>query len=263
VDGSHNGPGDEHELVIDSVTKRFGGLTALEDVSLAVSAAETFGVIGPNGAGKTTLLNVISGFYPPDRGEVRHRGVVINRKPRRKIVEQGIVRTFQLTTVFPEMTVLDNIAVACHLRRRPSFLHEICSSPEARRAASTEQRLATDIAESVGLQAHTQHRAGLLPHGLKKALSIGIALATDPKVVLLDEPVAGMDAAEIDLILANITALTARGITVVVVEHNLPFIMNICDRVMVLNFGRVVTQGRPAQVRDDPAVIEAYLGAAQ
>src|SRR5258707_2553927 len=197
MDVSHTDREHEHVLVIDSVSKRFGGLTALEDVSLAVSPAETLGIIGPNGAGKTTLLDVISGFYPPDSGEVRHRGVAINGKPLRKVVEHGIVRTFQLTTVFPEMTVLDNIAVACHLRHRPSFLHEICSSPGARRATSSEQRLATDIAESVGLQAHTQHRAGLLPHRLKKALSIGIAVATDPKVVLLDEPVAGIDAAQI------------------------------------------------------------------
>jgi ABC-type sugar transport system ATPase subunit len=133
-----------------------------------------FGVIGPNGAGKTTLLNVVSGSYPPDGGEVHHRGKPITGKPLRTVVEQGIVRTFQLTTVFPEMTVLENIAVGCHLRHRPSFVGEICSSPRARRAAGNEERLARDIAESVGLQAHQHHRTGLLPYGLQKALSIGI-----------------------------------------------------------------------------------------
>jgi branched-chain amino acid transport system ATP-binding protein len=256
-------PEDEQGLVVSSVTKRFGGLTALDDVSFAVAPGEAFGVIGPNGAGKTTLLDIVSGFYPPDRGDVHHRGKAITRKPLRAVVEHGVVRTFQLTAVFPEMTVLENIEVGCYLRQRPSFVREICSSPGARRAARNEQRLARDIAASVGLEAHQHDRAGPLPYGLKKALSIGIILATDPKTVLLDEPVAGMNESEIDLMLGNIAGLSARGLTVIVVEHNVPFIMDICDRVLVLNFGRVLTEGPPAQVLNDPAVIDAYLGAAQ
>jgi len=256
-------PDGEHELAVNSITKSFGGLTALDDVSFAVAQRQTFGVIGPNGAGKTTLLNVISGFHPPDRGEVYHRGEAITRKPLRAVVEQGIVRSFQRTVVFPEMTVLENIAVACHLRQRPSFVHEICSSPRARRAARNEERQALDIAASVGLGAHTHDRAGVLAYGLKKALSIGLILATDPQIVLLDEPVVGMNEAEIDMMLSNIAGLNARGLTVIVVEHNLPFIMDICDRVLVLNFGRVLAEGPPAQVRNDRAVIDAYLGAAQ
>jgi branched-chain amino acid transport system ATP-binding protein len=252
-----------HELAITSVTKRFGGLTALDDISFTVARGEMFGVIGPNGAGKTTLLNVISGFHPPDRGTVHHRGQAMTGKPLRAVAEHGIVRTFQLTAVFPDLTVLENIEVAAHLRQRPSFVHEICASPRARRAARTEERLALDIAASVGLAAHARDRAGLLPYGLKKALSIGIVLATDPKVVLLDEPVVGMNEAEIELMASNISGLTARGLTVVVVEHNVPFIMDICDRILVLNFGRVLAEGPPAQVGNDPAVIDAYLGAAE
>jgi branched-chain amino acid transport system ATP-binding protein len=263
TDSAQDRPDSEHELAVSSITKRFGGLTALDDVSFAVAQGETFGVIGPNGAGKTTLLNVVSGFYPPDRGEVHHRGKAITRKPFRAVVEQGIVRTFQLTAVFPEMTVLENIEVACHLRQRPSFVQEICSSPQARRAARNEERLAKDIAASLGLEPHKHNRAGLLPHGLKKALSIGIVLASDPKVVLLDEPVVGMNKSEIDLMLSTITGLNARGLTIIVVEHNVPFIMDICDRILVLHFGRVLTEGSPTQVRNDPAVIDAYLGAAQ
>jgi branched-chain amino acid transport system ATP-binding protein len=256
-------PDSEHELAVRSITKKFGGLTALDDVSFAVARGETFGVIGPNGAGKTTLLNVISGFHPPDRGEVHHRGESITRKPLRAVVKQGIVRTFQLTAVFPEMTVLENIQIGCHVQQRPSFVHEICASPRARRAARNEERLANSIAASVGLEAHKHDRAGRLPYGLKKALSVGIILATDPKIVLLDEPVVGMNEPEIDLMLSIITGLNARGLTVIVVEHNVPFIMRICDRILVLNFGKVLAEGPPAEVRNDPAVIDAYLGAAE
>jgi branched-chain amino acid transport system ATP-binding protein len=253
----------ECELAVRSVTKRFGGLTALDDVSFGVARGETFGVIGPNGAGKTTLLNVISGFFPPDRGEVHHRGEAMTGKPFRDVVRRGIVRTFQLTAVFPELTVLENIEVACHLRSRPSFVHEICATPRARRAARNDERRALEIAASVGLAAHGHDRAGPLPYGLKKALGIGMVLATDPDTVLLDEPVVGMNDAEIDLMLGNIAGLNARGLTVVVVEHNVPFVMDICDRILVLNFGRVLAEGPPAEVRRDPAVIDAYLGAAQ
>ena len=263
TDLSHDRPDGEQVLVVSSITKKFGGLTALDDVSFAVAQGETFGVIGPNGAGKTTLLNVVSGFYPPDGGVVRHRGEAITRRPLRAVVKHGIVRTFQPTAVFGDMTVLENIKVASQLRQRPSFVGEICSFPSARRAARDEERLARDIAESVGLQAYPHQRADLLPNGLKKALSIGIVLATDPKIVLLDEPVAGMNSSEIDLMLSNITGLNARGLTVIVVEHNVPFIMDVCDRILVLNFGRVLTEGPPAQVRNDRAVIDAYLGAAQ
>jgi branched-chain amino acid transport system ATP-binding protein len=181
-------------------------------------------------------------------------------KPLRDVAEQGIVRTFQLTAVFPEMTVLENLEVACHLQRRPSFIHEICASPRARRAARSDTEVATGIAASVGLEAHTRDRAGLLPYGLKKALSIGIILATDPKIVLLDEPVVGMNEAEIELMLGNIAGLNARGLTVIVVEHNVRFVMDVCDRMLVLNFGQVLAEGPPAEVRDNPAVIDAYLG---
>jgi branched-chain amino acid transport system ATP-binding protein len=263
TDLSHDRPDGEQVLVVSSITKKFGGLTALDDVSFAVAQGETFGVIGPNGAGKTTLLNVVSGFYPPDGGVVRHRGEAITRRPLRAVVKHGIVRTFQPTAVFGDMTVLENIKVASQLRQRPSFVGEICSFPSARRAARDEERLARDIAESVGLQAYPHQRADLLPNGLKKALSIGIVLATDPKIVLLDEPVAGMNSSEIDLMLSNITGLNARGLTVIVVEHNVPFIMDVCDRILVLNFGQVLTEGPPAQVRNDRAVIDAYLGAAK
>lgn len=256
-------PDVEHELVVSSITKRFGGLTALDDVSFTVARGTTFGVIGPNGAGKTTLLNVMSGFLPPDRGEVRHRGEVITGRPLRAVVEHGIARSFQLTTVFPEMTVLENIRVACHLRQRPSFVHEVLSSPRARRAARNEERLANDIAASVGLAAHEHDRAGLLPHGLKKALSVGIVLATDPQVVLLDEPVVGMNDAEIDLMRSTIRGLITRGLTVIIVEHNVAFITDICDGVLVLDLGRVLAEGAPAEVCNDQAVIDAYLGAAE
>jgi len=229
-------------------------------VSLAVRQGETFGVIGPNGAGKTTLLNVISGFFAPDAGEVEHRGQTITGKGFRAVAAHGIVRTFQLTAVFPEMTVLENLEVSCHLRERPSFVHEILSSPRARRAAEQERRLANEIAADVGLEAHKDVQANSLSYGLKKALSMGIALAADPRIVLLDEPVVGMNDGEVELMLDNIAQLNARGLTVIVVEHNVRFMMNVCERLLVLDFGRVVAEGPPDEVRRDPAVVDAYLG---
>jgi branched-chain amino acid transport system ATP-binding protein len=250
-------------LAVRSVTKTFGGLTALDGISFEVAPGEAFGIIGPNGAGKTTLLNVISGFYPPDGGEVRHRGADLTGKPLRAVARRGIVRTFQLTEGFPELTVRENLEVACHLRARPSFLHEICASRRARRAAAAEAQLADELAATVGLEGYEETRASLLPYGLKKALAIGMALASDPQVVLLDEPVAGMDDSELALMRSNIAALGARGLTAIVVEHNMPFIMDVCDRILVLHFGRVLAQGAPAQVRGDPAVIDAYLGTAR
>jgi branched-chain amino acid transport system ATP-binding protein len=245
---------------VRSVTKRFGGLTALDEVTFGVRPGETLGVIGPNGAGKTTLLDVISGLSAPDDGEVEYRGTTITGKGFRVVAAHGIVRTFQLTAVFPELTVLENIEVSCHLRDRPSFVHELLSSSRARRAAAEERRLAGEIAASVGLGAHADVLASALPYGLKKALSLGIALATDPRIVLLDEPVVGMNDAEIELMVGNISQLGGRGLTVIVVEHNVPFIMDVCERLLVLDFGRVVAEGPPEEVRRDPAVVDAYLG---
>ncbi len=232
-------------LRVDCVSRRFGGLLAVNAVSLAAPAARITALIGPNGAGKTTLFAVISGFLKPSAGRVRYAGEDVTGEPPHRLARRGIARTFQIVQPFADLTVRDNIAVGAHLRHR------------ARDAALA---MAEQVGREVGLGDLLDRPAHTLTVAGRKRLELARALATEPKLLLLDEVLAGLNPSEIRAIVPTIRALATRGIAVVMIEHVMQAAMSLADRVFVLAEGRVIAEGSPAEVAADPAVVEAYLG---
>lgn len=243
-----------------NLTKRFGGLTAVDDVSLAVEAGEIFTIIGPNGAGKSTLFKLITAFVRPSGGQVLLEGEDITRLAAHSIARKGVVRTFQETTIFRDMTVIENVIVAHHLRSRAGAFGFFVNSPLARRDEAEFRDGAEAIIEVLGLQAVRDEQARNLPHGYLRELGIAIAMAARPKALLLDEPFAGMNTEETDRMIDMVRDIRERGMTVLLVEHDMRAVMRISDRIMVLNFGRKIAEGTPQEIQRNDAVIEAYLG---
>lgn len=241
-------------LEANNITKRFGGLEALRSVTLT-AADEILGLIGPNGAGKTTLFNVISGFLRPTSGEVLFDGRAIHTKPTHAIIRLGIARTFQIVKPFTDLTVLDNVlaGLGCHTYPTLRAFAERYHAPN--HVASARELLTfTDLTQ------WADTLAGNLPIGLQRKLEIARALGTNPRVLLLDEPAAGLTAGEAEELAALIRKLRAQGKTIIVIEHNMAFAMNLCERIVVLAQGEIIAQGTPAQVQNDERVINAYLG---
>ena len=241
-------------LELKGIGKNFGGLAALGGVDLTVEPGEILGLIGPNGAGKTTLFNVISGVLPPSAGRILYEGADITRWSLHRIARHGLVRTFQQTELFMEMTVLENIQVSARAH----------SGLSLRRYGGLEAKgpmPVPEIIELAGLSDLANERADNLPHGHRRALGIALALAAAPSLLLLDEPLTGMDAGETAAMVSTIERIRAQDTTIMLVEHNMRAVMRCCDRIAVLDFGKLIAAGPPQQIQNDPRVIDAYLGA--
>lgn len=247
-------------LETSKLTKQFGGLVAVNEVDLEVNQGEVMGIIGPNGAGKTTLFNVISGVYKPDGGEIKFQGEKIGGLGAATVAEKRIARTFQAASLFSHMTVLQNMVIASHLYSPVGMWKSFFGTSASRDAQKKEIARALEILEFMDLIQLKDVLAMNLPHGHQKRLGVALALAIEPELLLLDEPVTGMNHEEISSMMSNIERIGQRGITVVVVEHNMRVVMDICKHIAVLDFGKKIAEGPPEDIKNNPQVIQAYLG---
>ena len=247
-------------LAVERVSKTFGGLRALSEVDLLVETGSIVGLIGPNGAGKTTLFNLIAGTFRPTAGRIWFRGRDITRLPTHATVRAGLARTFQNIRLFGNMTTLENVMVGRHCRTHAELLGAVFRPPWVRREEADIERTARSILEFLGLIDRAQERAGALPYGQQRIVELGRAIATDPHLLLLDEPTAGMTPQETQGLMEAIARIRARGFTILLVEHDMNVVMSICERISVLHFGRTIAEGAPSEVQRNEAVIDAYLG---
>ncbi len=246
---------------IEEVSKQFGGIRALNNVSLSVLKGEILGLIGPNGAGKTTLFNILTGLYTPNSGQLwLGERSMLNLKPH-QILQLGIARTFQNIRVFPEMTALENVMVGRHARTRAGLLGAVFRNRRTRTEETQIRTRSGELLETVGIARHSHTLAKNLSYGDQRRLEIARALATEPQLLALDEPAAGMNPAERDTLSELIRTLREQfKLTLVVIEHDVKLMMNLCDRIAVLDFGEKIAEGAPAEIRANPRVIQAYLG---
>ena len=240
-------------LQAESVSKSFGGVQALSDCTIEVERGSITGLIGPNGSGKTTLFNVMTGYGRVDSGEIRLNGRTITNAPPDRVFGLGVGRTFQLTRIFPRLTVLENMLVPTHRGRR-------VRNPLARMGGPAERRRAMELLEFTGIAGHASALADTLSYGQRKLLELACLLVADPSVMLLDEPAGGVNPSLINEIAARIRELNAQGKTFLIVEHNMEFVMSLCHRVTVLDYGNVIASGPPEIIRSDARVLDAYLG---
>jgi len=247
-------------LKVQGLTRAFGGVVALEDVEMRIGEDEILGLIGPNGAGKTTLFNVISGVLKPDRGAIFFRDREITGLMAHQITAAGIARTFQNVRLFPEMTVLENVLVGRHTRTSSGLAAALLKMPSERREEGRTRQYCLDLLESLGMSERAEEPSKNLPFGMMRLLEIARALASEPRLLLLDEPAAGLNHAETDRLSETIMKIRDRGVAIIVVEHDMRLVMDISDRVVVLNQGKKLAEGAPREIQNNPEVIAAYLG---
>jgi branched-chain amino acid transport system ATP-binding protein len=247
-------------LSVRDLTKVFGGLVAVNRVSFDIYSGEIYGLIGPNGAGKTTVINMLSGLMPPTGGTIVFKGESIEKVPAHRIVELGMTRTYQNIRLFGAMSVMDNVVVGQHSRMKGSLAERLVFLPRVRREEQAARQKALSLLDGVGLSQVAKQPAASLAYGSQRSLELVRALASDPVLLLLDEPAAGMNAAESAALAERLRALAKRGVTLLVIEHDVGLVMSLCDRIGVLNFGNLIAEGTPSEISSNPEVIEAYLG---
>jgi branched-chain amino acid transport system ATP-binding protein len=247
-------------LELNHVKKAFGSLFALDDIELSVNKGEVLGIVGPNGSGKTTLLNVISGYYHPSAGEILYKGRKISGLRPDQIARMGIIRTFQQNIVYWDTVTLENVYRTCYLSAKTNYWQSFFNTSAWVKENKELWAKASEIVQLFGLGDFSFSLAQGLPHGKQRSLGMAMALAADPDVLLLDEPLAGMDASEMEVVLANIRKIIERGVTIILVEHNIKTVLSLCPRIIVLNFGHKIADGSGQEVLKRQDVIEAYLG---
>ena len=247
-------------LEVDELSRRFGGLVAVDKVSFRVDDAEILGIIGPNGAGKTTVLGAISGFYPPSGGKVSFQGKDITGWKAHRVSRLGIGRTFQSSVLFMALPVIDNVFIAGHLNYQTAIWKRLLRLPSATREEQALRREGEQVLDQMGLGDYKTELTKNLPHGHQRILGICIALVGKPKLLLLDEPLTGMNANEIQTTTQLIRGIRDSGVTIVMIEHNMEAVMSLCERIVVLDQGKKIAEGLPEQIRRDQGVIDAYLG---
>ncbi|MBS5607645.1 ABC transporter ATP-binding protein [Clostridium sp. AF18-27] len=251
----------EYILQLQNVVKRFGGITASNDITINVPRGSIYGIIGPNGAGKTTLFNMITGVYDTTEGKVLFEGQQVNGLPTHVIAARGIARTFQNIRLFGDLSVYDNLLTACQKNITYGLLDGILRTEKCRSQERESREFCDRLLEEVGLSDQRQQRANNLPYGMQRRLEIARALATRPKLILLDEPAAGMNEEESDKLSEFIREIREKkDVTVVIIDHHMDVIMAICDQISVLNFGTLLAEGKPDEIQNNPEVISAYLG---